>query len=142
MIRSHGLLERLRQRGYRVTPQREMIVEAVAESCNHLTAEEIFEAVHSRSRAINVATVYRTLDFLVKEGLASRSDLGGGRIVYATTQHGPHIHLVCRLCGQVIEASYELVASLEQRLAEQYGFTADLSHLAIAGLCPGCRHTS
>ncbi len=50
---------------------------------------------------MNIATVYRTLELLVEQGLASRIDLGEERVIYATYQHGPHIHLVCRQCGQV-----------------------------------------
>ena len=60
---------RLRARGYRMTPQREMIITALTSSDHHITAEEIFESLHERTRALNIATVYRTLDLLVEEGL-------------------------------------------------------------------------
>jgi Fur family ferric uptake transcriptional regulator len=133
------LIERLRQRGYRVTPQREMIIEAVAHNGHHVSAEEVFEAVRQRTHAINLATVYRTLDLLVEEGLASRADLGGGRVVYATLRHGPHIHLVCRQCGKVIETEADVLVPLIQALQAQWGFSCDAQHLAITGLCADCQ---
>ena len=61
----HMLIEELRRQGYRLTPQREMIVEAVAHAGRHVTAEEVHEQVRARTSAVNVATVYRTLDLLV-----------------------------------------------------------------------------
>ncbi len=138
MSHSHTLIETLRQRGYRVTPQREMIVEAVAHG-RHTTAEEVFERVRERTQAVNIATVYRTLDLLVEEGLASRTDLGGGRVVYATAEHGPHIHLVCLQCGRVIEAETDLLESLVQELEARYGFVCAPQHLGISGLCADCQ---
>ncbi|MDY0020663.1 MAG: Fur family transcriptional regulator [Anaerolineae bacterium] len=135
----HPFIETLRQREYRITPQREMIIEAVTTSgSEHVTAEEIFEQVHDKSSALNIATVYRTLEILVEEGLISRADLGGGQMVYATSHHGPHIHLVCRYCWQVIDADYDLIAPFGDALRAQYGFSADLQHLAVFGVCATC----
>jgi Fur family ferric uptake transcriptional regulator len=134
----HTLIEELRKQGYRLTPQREMIVEAVAHAGRHVTAEEVYEQVCTRTSAVNVATIYRTLDLLAELGLISRADLGDGRVTYASPIHGPHCHLVCRRCGHVIEADYELVAPLDEHLRERYRFVADLAHLAIPGLCADC----
>lgn len=128
----------LRNLGYRITPQREMIVEALAHSPHHVTAEEIYAQVHERAPAVNIATVYRTLDLLVDLGLASRAGLQDGRVVYAASNHGPHLHLVCRACGCAIDASQEMLAALEGQIRQQYGFAADLQHLTIAGLCSSC----
>lgn len=139
MTHCQTLLEILRQNGNRITPQREMIVEALAHSDHHLSAEEIFEHVQSRTRSVNIATVYRTLDLLVAEGLASRTDMGDEGIVYATTKHGPHIHLVCRQCHEVIQANDLLIAPFREQLKAQYHFSPDLEHLAIIGLCAECQ---
>jgi len=135
----HTFIQSLRDKGYRLTPQREMVIEVVAHSGTHLTAEEVFAQVQERTRAVNIATVYRTLDLLVAEGLATRMALGDGRLVYATIQHGPHVHLLCRKCGQVIEADEQLLAAFGERIQVQYGFAVDLRHLSIPGLCPGCQ---
>jgi Fur family ferric uptake transcriptional regulator len=128
----------LRERGYRMTPQREMIMETLFRTNQHLTAEQIYEELHMRTRALNIATVYRTLDLLVDEGLASRVDLGEDRISYAASLHGPHIHLVCRQCGSVSESDHSLLEPLGKMLLREYGFTADLGHLSITGLCQQC----
>lgn len=135
------LLDTLRQRGYRVTPQREMIITAVAQNKHHMTAEEIFARVQHHTKAINIATIYRTLDFLVKEGLAIRTSLDSGQIVYTNEQHGTHIHLICRRCGKIIEANYRLMDSLRDQIQQQYGFGADLQHLSLSGLCAECQQT-
>lgn len=132
-------IQSLRQLGFRITSQREMVVEALVHSGEHITAEEIFAQVRARTHGINLATVYRTLDLLVEVGFASRADLRDGYAVYATAQHGPHIHLVCKSCGQVIDAEHGLVAPIDELLREQHGFSADLQHLSIAGLCAACQ---
>jgi Fur family ferric uptake transcriptional regulator len=124
--------------GYRLTPQREMIVEAIAHAGGHVTAEEIYERVKGRTRAINLATVYRTLDLLVEKGLANRLVLKEGGAVYATAQHGPHIHLICRRCGRVFLAEQALIIPLGEQLQSKYHFTPDLQHLSISGLCAEC----
>ena len=139
MSHCHTLLQELRQKGYRVTPQREMIIQAIAHSDSHMTAEDIFSEVQQRTQALNLATIYRTLDMLVDERLATRVDLGDGKIVYATVEHGPHIHLVCRGCGHVFDADPQLLASIEEQLQTQYNFTPDLNHISIFGICPGCK---
>jgi Fur family ferric uptake transcriptional regulator len=138
MPHCHTIIETLRQRGYRVTPQREMIVEVIAHGGRHITAEEAFDQVRTRTRAINIATVYRTLDLLVEEGLASRADLGGGGGVYATVEHGPHVHLVCRQCGQVIDVDVTPFEPLFELILDRYGFVCCPQHFAIYGLCAGC----
>jgi Fur family ferric uptake transcriptional regulator len=139
MPHCHTFIETLRQRGYRITPQREMIADVIAHSGQHMTAEEVFEEVRARTRAINIATVYRTLDLLVEEGLASRADLGGDRVVYATALHGPHVHLVCRHCGRVIDADVAPFEPLLGRIRARYGFACSPQHFAIYGVCAECR---
>lgn len=139
MPHCHTLIAALRKKGFRITPQREMVIEAIAHSGRHMTAEEVYEQVRTRTRSVNLATVYRTLDFLVEEGLASRNDLGSGKIFYSTARHGPHVHLVCRQCHRVIEADGALIEPLGERCLERYGFEPDLRHLALTGLCAECR---
>ncbi len=130
----HRYLEELRQRGYRITPQREIIIQAVADSTAHLTAEDVLKLIRPRSEAINIATIYRTLEMLVEEGLVIRSDLGQGQAVYAPQQHGPHIHLVCRHCGEVIAADHTMADSLQEQIRARYHFEADFTHITIFGL--------
>jgi len=139
MPHCQSYLQTLREVGYRITPQREMIIEALAHSGQHVTAEEIYTQVQGRSRAINVATVYRTLDLLVENGLACRAGLEDSCVVYAAVDHGPHIHLTCRSCGLVIDANPAMLAPLADQLDREHNFTADLQHLSLVGLCADCR---
>jgi len=139
MSHCHTLLADLRQKGYRITPQREMIIQAIAHTNKHMTAEEIYAEVQTRTQALNLATIYRTLEVLVEEGLATRVDLGEGQIVYATVKHGPHIHLVCRNCGQIIDADPHLLTPIEDQLQTEHNFTPDLNHVSIFGLCSYCK---
>ncbi len=132
-------LDTLRGKGYRITPQREMIVRAIAHSGCHMTAEEVLAEVQQHTRAINLATIYRNLDLLVAEGLATRIDIGKNQVVYATLNHGPHIHLVCRNCGQVIDADPQLLAPIAEQVQREHAFAADLNHIAIYGLCESCQ---
>jgi Fur family ferric uptake transcriptional regulator len=132
-------IETLRSRGFRITPQREMIIEAIAHQGNHVNADELFALIQERTHAVNIATVYRTLELLVEQGLASRIDLGEGRVIYATYQHGPHIHLVCRQCGQVLDADQEMLSAFNQQLQSNYQFAADLQHISVLGLCSDCQ---
>ena len=128
----------LRDRGYRITPQRELIVAAVWAADDHITAEEILGIVQQKVQAVNIATVYRTLETLVDEGLVCQNDLNSGSVVYSPRQHGPHIHLVCRRCNHVIEADFGVVEPLRVALAQQYGFEAELHHLSLLGTCKHC----
>jgi len=133
------IIEQLRKKGYRITPQREMIIESIAHSEDHMSAEEVFTELQKRTQATNIATVYRTLEMLWEEGLACRNDLGEGWIVYATIRHGPHIHLVCRNCNRVIDADPGLLQPLQSNLISNYEFEADLGHLSIFGVCAACQ---
>ncbi len=132
-------IETLHSRGFRITPQREMIIEAIAHQGEHINADEVFGLVHKRTQAVNIATVYRTLDLLVEQGLASRIDLGEGRVIYANQQHGPHIHLVCRKCGMVYDADPALLSVFREHLQADYQFAADLQHISVPGLCKDCQ---
>jgi Fur family ferric uptake transcriptional regulator len=139
MSHCHTLLADLRRKGYRITPQREIIIEVIAHTDDHMTAEEIFAQVQTRTQALNLATVYRTLDMLVDEGLATRINLGEGQVSYATVKHGPHIHLVCRACGQIMNADPQLLEAVANRLQPEHNFNPDLNHISIFGLCERCR---
>jgi len=139
MSHSDTIIAELRKRGYRITPQREMIIGAIAHSPKHITAEEIAVHLQEHTHAINIATIYRTLDWLWQEGFACRNDLSEGKTVYATLLHGPHVHLVCRKCNQVIDADIGVLSTLGNKLRERYGFDPNLDHFSIFGVCSECQ---
>ena len=139
MSHCNTIIATLRERGYRITPQREMVISIIAHADRHMSAEEIFFEMGKQTQSTNLATVYRTLDLLWEEGFACRNDLSEGKIAYTTFKHGPHIHLVCRGCNQVIDAEPHILEALGEELFKHYSFEADLQHLSIFGLCADCQ---
>ena len=111
----------------------------IENSEEHLDAEAIYRRAHAKDERISLATVYRTLDLFVEQGLASRIDLGEGRVMYATDHHGSHIHLVCRQCGHITDANPDLLSAFNQQLIARYQFAADLQHISLVGLCDDCQ---
>jgi Fur family transcriptional regulator, ferric uptake regulator len=129
----------LRRLGLRVTPQRVLVMEALAEAGGHLTADEIMRWVGEHSPAVNLATIYRTLDTLVAAGLVTQTDLGGGAAAYELAGEARHHHLVCQRCGGISEMDDAFLAPMRERLLGDLGFRVDTTHLALFGLCRGCR---
>ena len=142
MHKKAGITGRLSEKGYRMTPQREMILSAIESSHDHVSAEEIYARVVAKYPHVNISTVYRTLELLKKLGMVYEINLGEGRIRYHAEGSGHHHHLVCQGCGQVIDIEEEGLSSLRDLLLRDYGFSADLRHLGIFGLCETCRKKS
>jgi Fur family ferric uptake transcriptional regulator len=129
--------ETLRAKGYRLTPQRELVLHAV-ERLGHATPDEVLSAVRRDSEAINISTVYRTLDLLEQLGLVRHAHISDRAPTYHSTATPTHLHLVCRTCGSVTEVSPEVVEPLTATLREDYGFATDVGHLTIFGTCGSC----
>jgi Fur family ferric uptake transcriptional regulator len=132
-----GWQQRLRERGYRLTPQRELVLDAV-NRLGHGTPEEIHQAVRERSSAVNTSTVYRTLELLEELGLVRHTHLSDRAPTYHSTTGPAHVHLVCRGCGSVGEARADEFAALDADLRSRHGFTADIGHLTLFGTCQKC----
>jgi len=98
-----SMTDELSHQGYRMTPQRIMIVSAIENSENHISAEDIYAQVVAKYPNVNVSTVYRTLELLEQLGLVTKTEMGVGRIMYHPVEKGHHHHLVCRTCGNVID---------------------------------------
>jgi Fur family transcriptional regulator, ferric uptake regulator len=150
------MLGQLEARGYRLTPQRQLILEALfacstqsteipaasAESpqpTRHVTAEEIHAYIRERFPQINLSTVHRTLELLEELGLVTHAHFADHIARYHPVDLGQHHHLLCRACGGIWEMEDAIIHPLNQLLQERYGFEADLNHLAIFGLCRACR---
>ena len=131
-------VDQLREKGHRLTPQREMILAVICDSACHLTADQILKRVRKRYPYINKSAVYRTLDLLARLGFVNPIDFGQGRIEYQVHLHPHHHHLLCRNCHHMIEVDEGVFSPLEKSLRKEYGFVADLDHLAIFGLCRKC----
>lgn len=130
--------KQLKERGYRLTPQRLMILEAVTTGKDHVTAEAIHELVAVQYPDMSLSTVYRTLETLRDLGLATQTDLGTGRIEYHFAEEAHHHHLVCRKCGNVAELDNTIIGPLAELIQEQYGFRPEIAHFAIFGVCAAC----
>ena len=128
----------LRASGYRVTPQRQLVLEAVTK-LEHATPEEIFADIRQTARGVNVSTVYRTLELLEQIGLVTHTHLSHGAPRYHLAAEAQHVHLVCRNCEKVIEVEPAAVAGLTGALDEQFGFETDVGHLTVFGRCESCR---
>ncbi len=126
-------------RGYRLTPQRMMVVEALHGVDGHISAEEIFQKVKAKYPYANISTIYRTLELLKELGLAAEIDIGDGIVRYHAKEDSRHHHLVCNKCGRITQLPESDLHSLEKSLLNNHGFKADMSHLAIFGLCQKCR---
>ncbi len=139
MIDQASLVESLREEGYRLTPQRMMILGIILDTDEHITAEEIHQRVCQQYPFVDISTVYRTLNLLKKLRLITETDLGGGSVRYELADKDPHHHLVCHRCGTSFALEHELLEPLQDRLLKEYGFAADLDHFASFGLCQTCR---
>jgi Fur family ferric uptake transcriptional regulator len=129
----------LQEKGYRLTPQRMMVLDALHSIDQHISAEEIYGQVRAKYPYANISTIYRTLELLKELGLVTEIDLDDGRIRYHLTEKGHHHHLICSKCGDVIDLPEHILLPLKEILLNDYKFEADLKHLAIFGLCKSCR---
>lgn len=139
MTHHYEVVEALQQIGYRLTPQRMMILEAIADSGGHVSAEEILETVREAYPYLDISTVYRTLDLLKTLHLASETDLGRGHAQYELLSKGLHHHLICTECGKILDVENSFLDPLRQSIDEAYDFHAEIEHLAIFGICSKCK---
>lgn len=129
----------LQERGYRLTPQRMMILAAISTGEGHISAEEIYSQVCLRYPSLNISTVYRTLELLKDLGLVTETDMGEGYFRYHWMDKSRHHHLICQKCGAVVNLDYSFLEFLRETLLAAYQFEANLDHLAIFGACAKCR---
>ncbi len=133
-------LKKLHDRGFRITPQREMVLATLHHIDGHATVDQIYARVRARSSSVDVSTVYRTLELLQEFRFVASVDLGDGQRRYELlTIRGPHHHLHCRSCGKLVRVECAEVQPLVNQLARAHGFEAELDHLIIPGLCRECR---
>jgi len=139
MTHHHKVIEALQEIGYRLTPQRMMILEAIADSGGHISAEEIHEQVRVAYPYLDISTVYRTLDLLKTLHLVSETDMGRGHAQYELLSKGLHHHLICTECGRILDMENSFLDPLRLAIEEEYDFHAETEHLAIFGICGDCK---
>lgn len=128
----------LRDRGYRITPQRQAIVDEVLRTRGHITPQDVTRRVQRRMPAVNASTVYRTLATLEEIGLVRHAHLERGA-EYHRTDEVDHVHLSCSRCGAGDDLSLREAESLKRLLQRHRGFRPDLTHFAISGVCADCQ---
>lgn len=131
--------KRLREHGFRLTPQREMVLSVLHDIEGFATADEVYARVSDVSTSVDISTVYRTLELLQDFHLVASVEPGDGQRRYELLGiHGQHFHLICRGCGKIIGVEPEATESFARKLKREYGFKLDVEHLSVPGLCEGC----
>jgi len=132
------ILARMREAGGRATPARRLLLRVLFAEGTHRSAEELAAAVQAQAPDVNISTIYRNLDELVRLGVVDRTYLGGGPAAYhlATAAHG---HIVCEQCGAMTEVPDELFGDLSRVVAARYGFAIAPHRFAVTGLCADCQ---
>ncbi len=128
---------RLRESGHRLTPQRELVLAAI-ETLGHATPDEVYAEVRQHSSAINLSTVYRTLELLDELGLIRHAHLTDRAPTYHSATGHEHAHLVCRKCRRTISVGRSAIEEALGGLASQHGFRPDYGHLSVFGTCADC----
>jgi len=131
------VLELLRERGLRMTPQRRAIVAEVMRTPGHISPTAIARRVQGDMPGVNASTVYRTLTLLEDVGVLQHSHLETGA-EYHRSEEAEHVHLTCSNCGSDDALSLREADALQELIRRHHGFRADLTHFAITGLCRDC----
>lgn len=132
----------LRSRGYRLTPQRMTILHVLRHAGQHLSPQRVYQLAKKDLPSLTEPTVYRTLEFLVKNGLIQHARSGKGRLLYqfAESEHHHH-HVVCRVCGDEVEVEHHILKNLYRTLESTSGYLRIDSHVTFFGVCPECQKT-
>src|SRR5437763_8134801 len=139
MVSTAEIKHALEQRGLRMTPQRQLILDAVAAMHGHVSVDQVYQQVVSVFPDVNISTVYRTLEVLEDLGVVRHTHFHDGVAQYERTDAARHHHIVCSRCGADAEVDLAILQPLADELRQRYGFEADLAHSAIVGVCRGCQ---
>lgn len=137
--RAHQLGNALRRNGYRLTGARRAILQALAESGGHVSADDLVELVREAEPGVGRMTVYRTLDLLHELNLIRPIYHGTGAAHYVLMEDGHHHHLVCTACQRTIEFDDCVAQEISRALSDRFNFQISGHLLEFYGLCPDCR---
>jgi Fur family transcriptional regulator, ferric uptake regulator len=131
----------LREQGLPVTQQREVVADVVFASSDHQSIEDIELALRQRGERIGKATIYRTMEILVRSGLVEEHDFGEGFKRYEHLfGHQPiHEHLICTNCSKVVEFDSAEVLRIRDEAARAHGFQPIRHRLEVYGICADCQ---
>ena len=138
-----NLANYLRNSGYKLTAQRQIVLNIIAEHrTKHLSVEEINEMLQSRYPGIGLSTIYRTLPILERMRLVQKINLDDGCMRYQFTspdEKHEHHHLICLECGEVIDMEVDLLDNLEKQIMHKNGFTVTDHKVKFFGTCHNCK---
>jgi Fur family ferric uptake transcriptional regulator len=132
------VVEILRQRGLRVTPQRRAIVGEIMRTHGHISPTTLARKVQGEMPGVNASTIYRTLTLLEEVGVLAHAHLESGAEYHRAEEAG-HVHLTCSGCGSEDDLSMGEAEALVRLIERHHEFQPDLTHFAISGLCADCR---
>ena len=137
------LLEYIERRGLKHSRQRELVADAFFGMRGHVSVEELVERARRRDPRVSVATVYRTMRLLVESGAATARRFGDGQTRYEPSAgRAHHDHLICTVCGEIVEFTDEQIEELQALVARRHGFEVESHKLELYGKCSRCRRGS
>ena len=139
---NEGIKASLKQRGVRLTRQRQILLDLIDKSGEHLDAEQLFLLAKQHDPKLNRVTVYRTLKMLKEGGLVDELDLmhiGGDQHFYETRMKQEHAHIICLRCGKVEEFFGEPLQKLRRQVESHFGFQIVLARTEVGGYCSHCQ---
>lgn len=142
-MNSDILVEKLKEKGYKLTNQRRDIYDfLLASQDKHLSAEEILTEIKKDNQDIGLATIYRTLQLFIDTGIAIKQDFDDGKSRYELLLEGEshnHHHLICQNCGDIIEVNVDLMEELENQIEKNYDFEIVNHIVKLYGYCKKCK---
>lgn len=142
MDKIFNLKQQLKDNGYKLTSQREAVLDVILSHTNHhMSSEEIYEELRRLYPGIGLATVYRTLPLLEKLEILHRVNFDDGCIRYEIVnpeENHEHHHLICMKCGAVLEAKEDLLDDIEERIFQESNFKVVNHQLKFYGYCRDC----
>src|SRR5919106_3044720 len=139
---TEGIKASLKQRGVRLTRQRQILLELIDKSGQHLDAEKLYHLAKEQDPKLNRVTVYRTLKMLKEGGLVDELDLmhvEGDQHYYETRMKQEHAHVICLRCGKVEEFFGEPLQKLRRQIEQHFGFQIVLARTEVGGYCSHCQ---
>ena len=131
-------LEIFHKNGYRVTNQRQVILDAICDADGHATVAEIYYLAKKLDSGIDRSTIYRVLDVLVELGIVNCAEGMNGERVYEMVKEQPHHHLICKNCGHDIEIENQIIEEFYLNLQTAYNYEVEMDHLIVFGICSIC----
>jgi Fur family transcriptional regulator, peroxide stress response regulator len=139
--RLETIISKLRDRNYRITPQRLAVIRILVTSRAHPSADQVYEKVRQQVPSISLATIYKTANLLKKLGELNELDMGDGSSRFDGFNPIPHPHVVCLECHSVMDIDSESLNPLARKIAAQTGYKIKSHRLDFFGLCPRCQGT-